>query len=95
MTNQDTKRIKKSKVKPKKKFKKTKIALSILTVCLIAVICYGIYFAIGIIKATDSFDANRLLSDEATEIYDTNEESMGLWGNTDAGSRENIDYDQL
>ena len=72
MTNQDTKRIKKAKVKPKKKFKKTKIVLSILTVCLIGVVCYGIYFAIGIIKATDSFDANRLLSNEATEIYDTN-----------------------
>lgn len=95
MTNQDTKRIKKAKVKPKKKFKKTKIVLSILTVCLIGVVCYGIYFAIGIIKATDSFDANRLLSNEATEIYDANENSMGLWGNSDAGNRENIEYEQL
>lgn len=92
------KRVRRSKPNAKKtnnKKKAIKIISGIVVVCAIAVAIYGINFVVGIIKATDEFDINRLVSEEATEFYDAEEGSMGLWGNSEAGSRENVTYDQL
>ncbi len=71
------------------------IILSILGIIVAAVIAYGVYFVYGIIKSTGTFSIEKLVSQEATEIYDANGGSMGMWGNDEAGSRENVTYDQL
>lgn len=96
--NNTPKRGRQNNAKKKKTMQRkrvTKIILSLLTVCVIAVICYGVYFVLGIIKATDEFDVNRLVSNEPTEVYDATGTSMGYLGNSESGSRENVTSDQL
>lgn len=101
MTNTPNENNRRRRSQPKKpdkaanKKRNKRIIFSILSVLVVAVIGYGIYFVYGIIKSTDTFSIEKLVSQEATEMYDTEGGSMGMWGNDEAGTRENVTYEQL
>ena len=55
----------------------------------------GCFFAWSVYKETEDFSTQRLLSGEASKIYDVNGELMYTYGSDVNGKRENITYEDL
>ena len=55
----------------------------------------GCFFAWSVYKETEDFSAERLLSGEASKIYDANGELMYTYGSDENGKRENVTYEEL
>ena len=86
-TNQMKKTKKKNNLK-----KATVVIFTILIVC-----CIGIagVFGYRVYKDTAAFDAQRLLSSEASQIFDSEGNVIYTYGSNENGKRQNITYDDL
>ena len=73
------------KRKTKKKLNWKKVATSLVVVILIVCLGMGCFFAWSVYKETDDFSAKKLLSGEASKMYDINGELMYTFG-----KRENV-----
>ncbi|WP_296879440.1 transglycosylase domain-containing protein [Thomasclavelia sp.] len=93
MTDNPTKTKKKSKRGKKLNWKK--VVTSIIVVVIIVCLGTGCFFAWSVYKETEDFSAERLLSGEASKIYDKNGELMYTYGSDENGKRENITYEDL
>ena len=89
MTDNPTTRSKKRRLNWKKIF--TSFIVIIIVICLSG----GCFFAWSVYKETEDFSAQRLLSGEASKIYDANGELMYTYGSDINGKRENITYEDL
>ena len=89
MTDSSTTRRKKKRLNWKKIF--TSFIIIIIVICLSG----GCFFAWSVYKETEDFSAQRLLSGEASKIYDANGELMYTYGSDINGKRENITYEDL
>ena len=72
-----------------------KIITSFIVVIIVVCLFGGSFFAWSVYKETEDFSAQRLLSGEASKIYDTNGELMYTYGSDINGKRENITYEDL
>ena len=55
----------------------------------------GCLLAWSVYKETDDFSAKKLLSGEASKMYDINGELMYTFGSDTNGKRENVTYEDL
>lgn len=78
-----------------KKIKWKRIALIITTIAIITVGSVGVYFAWNIYEDTADFTVEKLLSGEASKIYDQNGTLIYTYGSDENGKRVNIEYDDL
>ena len=85
----------KRKVNKKKKLNWKKVLTSLTVVVIILCLGTGCFFAWSIYKETDDFSANKLLSGEASKMYDENGELMYTYGSDTNGKRENVTYEDL
>ena len=83
------------KRKTKKKLNWKKVATSLVVVILIVCLGMGCFFAWSVYKETDDFSAKKLLSGEASKMYDINGELMYTFGSDTNGKRENVTYEDL
>lgn len=72
-----------------------KVFTSFVIVIIVACLTGGSFFAWSVYKETEDFSAQRLLSGEASKIYDENGELMYTYGSDVNGKRENITYEDL
>lgn len=93
MTDSLTRTKKKNKKKSQLNWKK--VLVSLIIVFIIICLGMGCFFAWSVYKETDDFSAERLLSGEASKIYDANGELMYTYGSDENGKRENVTYEEL
>lgn len=79
----------------KKKLNWKKITTSLIVVILVVCLGTGCFFAWSVYKETEDFSAERLLSGEASKMYDENGELMYTFGSDTNGKRENVTYEDL
>ena len=85
----------KTKIRKLKKFnvkKATMIAFVIFVICSVGIV--GV-FGYRVYKDTAAFNAERLLSSGASQIFDTDGNVVYTYGSDENGKRENITYDDL
>lgn len=85
----------KRKVKTNKKLNWKKVITSLVVVIVIISLGMGCFFAWSIYKETDDFSAEKLLSGEASKMYDEDGNLMYTFGSDTNGKRENITYEDL
>lgn len=83
------------KRKTKKKLNWKKVFTSLVVVIIIISLGMGCFFAWSVYKETDDFSAKKLLSGEASKMYDANGELMYTYGSDTNGKRENVTYEDL
>lgn len=93
MTDSLTRTKKKNKKKSQLNWKK--VLVSLIIVFIIICLGMGCFFAWSVYKETEDFSAERLLSGEASKIYDANGELMYTYGSDENGKRENVTYEEL
>lgn len=93
MTDSLTRTKKKNKKKSQLNWKK--VLVSLIIVFIILCLGMGCFFAWSVYKETEDFSAERLLSGEASKIYDANGELMYTYGSDENGKRENVTYEEL
>lgn len=93
MTDSLTRTKKKNKKKSQLNWKK--VLVSLIIVFIIVCLGMGCFFAWSVYKETEDFSAERLLSGEASKIYDANGELMYTYGSDENGKRENVTYEEL
>lgn len=93
MTDSLTRTKKKNKKKSKLNWKK--VLISLIIIFIIVCLGTGCFFAWSVYKETEDFSAERLLSGEASKIYDANGELMYTYGSDENGKRENVTYEEL
>lgn len=79
----------------KRKINWKKVFTSLIVVVVVLCLSGGCFFAWSVYKETEDFSAERLLSGEASKIYDENGELMYTYGSDVNGKRENITYEDL
>lgn len=84
-----------TKNRKKKGLNWKKIITSFIVVIIVVCLFGGSFFAWSVYKETEDFSAQRLLSGEASKIYDANGELMYTYGSDINGKRENITYEDL
>jgi penicillin-binding protein 1A len=90
MTNNPTTRENK-----KKRLNWKKVFTSFIIIIIVVCLSGGCFFAWSVYKETEDFSTQRLLSGEASKIYDVNGELMYTYGSDVNGKRENITYEDL
>lgn len=93
MTDSLTRTKKKNEKKSQLNWKK--VLVSLIIVFIIICLGMGCFFAWSVYKETEDFSAERLLSGEASKIYDANGELMYTYGSDENGKRENVTYEEL
>lgn len=81
--------------KSNRKLNWKKVITSLVVVLIIISLGIGCFFAWSIYKETDDFSAERLLSGEASKMYDANGELMYTYGSDTNGKRENVTYEDI
>lgn len=81
--------------KSNRKLNWKKVITSLVVVLIIISLGIGCFFAWSIYKETDDFSAERLLSGEASKMYDVNGELMYTYGSDTNGKRENVTYEDI
>lgn len=79
----------------KRKVNWKKIALALVSVCIIVTISGGAYFAWSVYQETEDFDVERLYSGEASKIFDKNGDLIYTFGSDENGKRTNVEYEDL
>lgn len=95
MTDNPTLTKTKSKKTKKLKLNWKKVLASLVIIVVIICLAMGCFFAWSVYKETEDFSADRLLSGEASRIYDANGELMYTYGSDENGKRENVTYEDL
>lgn len=72
-----------------------KVFTSFIIIIIVVCLSGGCFFAWSVYKETEDFSTQRLLSGEASKIYDVNGELMYTYGSDVNGKRENITYEDL
>lgn len=72
-----------------------KVFTSFIVIIIVVCLSGGCFFAWSVYKETEDFSTERLLSGEASKIYDANGELMYTYGSDVNGKRENITYEDL
>lgn len=93
-----TKEPKTNKVKNPKN-KKRLNRRNLIKVAVALVVIFGLtvtgIFAYGVYKDTADFSASKLLSGEASRVYDKNGQLIYTYGSDENGSRQNVTYEDL
>ena len=71
------------------------IITSTVAILFVSLFVWGFNFVINIVKATEQFDTSKLSSQEVSRIYDQNGELIWRLNSIEAGTRENVTYDDL
>ena len=79
----------------KKKINMKKVSGVITIVAVIICLGFASVFGFQILKNTSSFDAEKLLSSEASQVFDSEGNVIYTFGSDVNGKRENITYDDL
>ena len=79
----------------KNKMNIKKVSASLITILIIISLGFASVFGFQIYKNTASFDAKRLLSSEASQVFDSEGNVIYTFGSDINGKRENISYDDL
>ena len=85
-------KIKKIKLKKINMRKATITAFAVFVICCVGIV--GV-FGYRVYKDTAAFDAQKLLSSEASQIFDAEGNTYYTYGSDENGKRENITYDDL
>ena len=79
----------------KNKMNIKKASASLITILIIISLGFASVFGFQIYKNTASLDAKRLLSSEASQVFDSEGNVIYTFGSDINGKRENISYDDL
>ena len=83
------------KQKTSRRLNKKKVVLVIIIAFIVLVLTVAGIFGYGVYKDTAAFDAQKLLSSEASQIFDAEGNTYYTYGSDENGKRENITYDDL
>lgn len=78
-----------------KRLNKKKVIGVIVIVLMIVVLSIAGIFGYNIYRDTEAFDAKKLLSSEASQIFDSQGHVIYTFGSDENGKRQNITYDDL